>query len=458
MSCITGDETGLLKVWDVSKSSGASMKFSYGAQSRSRGIAAMCWNNSTTSQVLFATNDGNISLFDLKDELILSTVQRDVVPATPNAMSVFHGSSDKVVVVTKDGRIVVTDWANPSDEDTRTTLYGGGPVEAVQVNRKHGLVMMGGRDNDLQVWDLNSERTDAPFFQAENVQDHVLEVPYPVYVTGACVVHPKVFGVCTAYHEVRFYDARVSGRPVQEFKIDREIQRRPTSMLQWNANKYVIGEASGDVHLYDTRRGFASRAKLRGGVGSVRSMVKHPAGYQLLGVVGLDRKARIYHVPTGKLLQTIYLKQKGQSILFDKGTPFTDNRESYQHVTNTNKKGEENFKLGNEFWDDMDPVGDDFVPKQPGDPEEAATKKSGRPSQGAGDSQGDARSKYLEAEAKRADQLLLGAAGPSAASGGMKLKLRGNTAGAGSPLSAIADPSSNEEVMAQGAGRQKRQR
>ena len=277
--------------------------------------------------------------------------------ATANALSVMDG---KAVVVSKAGTICVSEWETPQQSDVADAhhLTVGSPVEAVQIHRKHGLVCLGGQDNDLAVWNLRSDR-DEPIFKAKNIQDHVLEVPFPIYVTGACIVTPNIFGVTTAYHDVRFYDSRVSERPVQEFKIEREIQRRPTSMMQWNCNKFVIGEASGDVHLYDTRRGFASRAKLRGGVGSVRCMVKHPSGYQLLGVVGLDRKARIYHVPTGKLLQTIYLKQKGQSILFDKGVPFVDDREVYNGLQNSKVPEKKNI-LGAAFWDEMDPVQDEF--------------------------------------------------------------------------------------------------
>ncbi|EPY26041.1 ribosome biogenesis protein NSA1 [Angomonas deanei] len=166
------------------------------------------------------------------------------------------------------------------------------------------MVAVGGENNDLMVYNLAAQDVSTPVFKARNVQDHVLDVPYPVYIVGTCVINPFVFGTTTAYHQVRFYDSRASERPVQEFEISREIERRPTCMLQWNSNKFLIGEASGDVHLYDTRRGFTSRAKLRGGVGSVKSMCKHPAGHQLLSVTGLDRKVRLYHVPTGKLLQT----------------------------------------------------------------------------------------------------------------------------------------------------------
>ena len=146
---------------------------------------------------------------------------------------------------------------------------------------------------------------------------------------------------------------------MQEFEIDREIQRRPTTLLQWNSNKFLIGEASGDVHLYDTRRGFASRAKLRGGVGSVRHMVKHPQGHQILAVAGLDRKARLFHVPTGKMVMSMYTKQKATCVLLDQNLPLADNTAAFSGVANT-KQPKKADLLGDDVWDDMEPIIDEF--------------------------------------------------------------------------------------------------
>ena len=324
MSCITGDDTGLVKVFDISKASGSELKFSYGSQCRERGIAAFTWTSRDTTQALCNMCDGTVSLFDMKSQLFLSTVKIGAVAATASGLGVIR---DELVVVQKDGAIVFTHW-DPAKSEQRRVLVGSGPVEGVHINRRYGLIACGGKENNLCVWSADAERAE-PLFCAKNVRDHVLDVPFPVYVTGTCVVSSHVFCAVTAYHEVRFYDRRVSERPVQEYPISREIERRPTAVMQWNCNKFLIGEASGDIHLYDTRRGFASRAKLRGGTGSVRCMVKHPAGYQLLAAVGLDRKARIYHVPTGKLLSTLYLKQKGTAVLLDNQQPFADASGSY---------------------------------------------------------------------------------------------------------------------------------
>ncbi|EPY24505.1 ribosome biogenesis protein NSA1 [Angomonas deanei] len=305
MTCVTGDETGLIKIWDISKSSGATLKYSFGDQQRERSIMGMCWLDSDTSSVAFSSKDGTLSLFDIKSKIITDTKKINFCSAVSSSLAAVKG---KVVVVSKEGQFGIYD--NQLNEKAQFTISS--PIDSTHIHRKYEMVAVGGENNDLMVYNLAAQDVSTPVFKARNVQDHVLDVPYPVYIVGTCVINPFVFGTTTAYHQVRFYDSRASERPVQEFEISREIERRPTCMLQWNSNKFLIGEASGDVHLYDTRRGFTSRAKLRGGVGSVKSMCKHPAGHQLLSVTGLDRKVRLYHVPTGKLLQTFFCEATSQ--------------------------------------------------------------------------------------------------------------------------------------------------
>ncbi|RNF03740.1 ribosome biogenesis protein NSA1 [Trypanosoma rangeli] len=352
MACVTGDDTGLVKVWDVSRSLGATVAFSYGEQSRKRGIAAMCWMDNSTTKLVFSMNDGVVSVLDLEERVLMQSKNMRLVAGLPSGLAFVK---EKLVMASNDGKILIAD----ESFEGSNIFECNGPVEAFHIHRKFGMFAMGGKDNDLCVYDVSAQNVSVPVFKAKNVRDHVLDVPYPVYVAGACIINPFVFCTTTAYHQVRFYDRRSSERPVQEYQISREIGRRPTTLMQWNCNKFLIGEASGDIHLYDTRRGFASRAKLRGGVGSVRSMTKHPAGHQLLGVAGLDRKARIYHVPTGKLLMTMYAKQKVSSILFDRHLPLADNMGAFSGIANS-KQPSKFSTLGDEVWDNMDPVVDDI--------------------------------------------------------------------------------------------------
>lgn len=352
MTCVTGDETGLIKVWDISKSSGSTQIFSYGEQSRNRCISGMCWVDSETTTIASSTKDGFVTLLNIKEKTVSCSKNIGIVACLPSSMSFMK---KKLVIADSSGLIKVFN----DDFSECNEIEGNGPVDACHMHRKYGIVGLGGKDNNLCVYDISNERNNSLIFKAQNPKDHVLDVPFPIFVTGVCIMNPFVFATCSAYHEVRFYDRRASNRAVQEFEISREIDRRPTALMQWNSNKFLIGEASGDVHLYDTRRGFTSRAKLRGGTGSVRGMAKHPAGHQILGVTGLDRKARLYHVPTGKLLMTLYTKQKCNCILLDKKMPLMDNISSFSGVVNR-KKASDNEKVNSGIWDDMDPVVDEF--------------------------------------------------------------------------------------------------
>lgn len=402
MTCVTGDDTGLVKVWDITRSSAASLKHTFGSQSRTRGVASMCWVDKSTTDLLACGMDGIVRRYDGRGGLVRGQAVLKVQPATAAAMNVV---GQRLVVVGKTGRLAVVkclDESHAADDDAAdddagarllrpwqpswghaaagrdasqaetdeeegdgASLLLGYPgqeapvsIDAVHIHRRFQLMATAGKDTQLAIWDVASERFDKPLFLAANVRDHVLDVPYPVYNTGVCIVSSHVFCVCTAFHQVRFYDRRASERPVQEFPIAREIQRRPTSIVQWNSNKFLIGEASGDIHLYDTRRGFASRAKMRG-VGSVRHIVKHPAGYAIIAAIGLDRKVRIYHVPTGKLLSETYIKQQGTCALLAQDAPFLDDVASYTGVVNA-KAPETTKGLGDALWDTMVPVTDDF--------------------------------------------------------------------------------------------------
>lgn len=352
MSCVTGDETGLIKVWDISRSSGATVRFAYGEQDRRKAVMSMCWLDSSTNSISVSLKDGSLNLMNIDDKKIIRTKNVGIVAELSSSMAYMK---EKLVLVGSKGDIGLFDL----ELNELRKINGRGAVDASHLNRKYGMLAVGGKDNNLSVYDMNGDDITEPVFCAENKRDHVLDVPFPVYLTGTCIMNPFVFCCCSAYHEVLFYDRRASNRAIQEFEIAREIDKRPTKLLQWNCNKFLIGEASGDVHLYDTRRGFSSRAKLRGGTGSVRSMAKHPAGHQILGVAGLDRKARLYHVPTGKLLMSLYTKQKCNCVLLDKNMPLTDNVSAFSGIANTKRKAS-GSSVSSEIWDDMDPVIDEF--------------------------------------------------------------------------------------------------
>lgn len=404
---ITGDDNGLVKVWDLTKPSPVP-KVTFGQQTPGRAVQALCWSDRDCTQVIASFADGTTIALPTtpdaakRDNAVLAVDRGGISAASASSMAVV---GDRLIMVTKDDGVFGLDIEtgtkdkclfnyrppkerrcpgdrNPDElsiedqeimfaggRETTATLKPSTIIEASHIHRKFSLVATGGKNNDLCVWDIShsavqrgsSKKDTPPLFMAENVDSHVLGVAYPTYVTGCCIVDYHVFTTVTAYHQVRFYDRRLGRKPVQEFAIDREISRRPTAVLQWNSNKYLIGEAGGDVHLYDTRRGFSSRAKLRGADGSIRSISKHPDGLPLVATAGLDRTARIFHVPTGKQIQQMHLKQMGTCCLLSRGSPAqllgAVGNEAADWVTAGNSK--QNAAAFTQ-WDDLMPVADDI--------------------------------------------------------------------------------------------------
>lgn len=81
------------------------------------------------------------------------------------------------------------------------------------------MIATGGKENDLQIWDLN--RPEAPVFRARNVKPNFLELRVPVWVSDICFPDastPSLVSVATRHGHVRLYDARIENRrrPVRE--------------------------------------------------------------------------------------------------------------------------------------------------------------------------------------------------------------------------------------------------
>ena len=92
---------------------------------------------------------------------------------------------------------------------------------------ERSLVATGGRENDLQLWDLH--RTDAgPKFRARNVKNNFLDIRVPIWISDICFpdsLSPAQVCVVSRHSHVRLYDTREGGqqrRPVRELEFPEE--------------------------------------------------------------------------------------------------------------------------------------------------------------------------------------------------------------------------------------------
>jgi ribosome biogenesis protein NSA1 len=133
--------------------------------------------------------------------------------------------------------------------------------------------------------------------------------------------------VGTAYKQVRLYDVRESSKTRRPTATTPEglLEYRVMSLCQVDDYQLVVGDAVGDIYSLDIRSlgrnpksaPNKNMGRYVGPAGSIRQMKKHPT-LPRLAAVGLDRMLRIYDTNKRKLLDCVYLKQRLNSVLFDK--------------------------------------------------------------------------------------------------------------------------------------------
>lgn len=81
----------------------------------------------------------------------------------------------------------------------------------------------GGKENDLKIWNLESEKPSVPVFIAKNIRHDFLELRVPVWIQDL-VFMPQtsdIVATCSRYGHVRLYDAKANrkNRPVVDIKF-----------------------------------------------------------------------------------------------------------------------------------------------------------------------------------------------------------------------------------------------
>jgi len=200
------------------------------------------------------------------------------------------------------------------------------------------LVAVGGKELDLQIWDLDNPQE--PVFRAKNVRPDFLELRVPVWISDIAFLSKDAVAVCSRYGHIRKYE--ISGS-----------QRRPTADLIWkekdeeqtctaicaiNSNQVVVGTSTGKLALWDFRHGEGYRGlirKYKGCTGAIKGLY-HVPGTQYFGAVGLDRHLRIYTIKDQKPCYNLYLKSKLNGLLLT--ADFDPEAESEKNKPSTSGK------------------------------------------------------------------------------------------------------------------------
>ena len=339
-----GAETGLLKGVCINPKMNITKNFSnMHSLERKHEITAMSWGNEEQSEILLGLRGGNVRAFDLVDKSFTCNFEAQESPLSGRLVGVVR-ADDCLVTASEFGTVQV--WRDPkvvfnsidvelslTQKKVKNNQFKDDEEKEkhlVQMKKEKSLLKMklvpqsskivtGGKEHDLQIWDLNKSLSE-PIFRAKNVPNDKLELRVPIWVSDFCFpdnTSSDSIAAVTRYGDIRLYDTR-------------NEQRRPVLKLDWpeevltaisstpSSHEILVGTATGHLALYDIRMDKKGmKKKFRGCSGGIRSIDCHPVHYYF-AVVGLDRFLKLYDFNQPKPLQKMYLKSKLSHVLMSK--------------------------------------------------------------------------------------------------------------------------------------------
>jgi len=181
------------------------------------------------------------------------------------------------------------------------------------------IIGVGGKEVELQVWDLT--RPETYVFRAKNVRPDMLCLRQEVWVSDLTFTSKDTVAVCSRHGQIRLYDLRTEKRrPVMELCWDEE-QVANTAIASVEEQQVIVGTSGGKMGLWDFRAGQGYKGLVRkygGCVGAVKDIATSP-GNKYFCAVGLDRFLRVWRVGQGGKLAThkMYLKSRLNSVLMN---------------------------------------------------------------------------------------------------------------------------------------------
>ncbi|XP_059093763.1 WD repeat-containing protein 74-like [Tigriopus californicus] len=391
-NAFVGCETGLLKGVSINPKCNISKNFhNLKCLNKEEEITALAFaDRAHESEILLGLRNGSIRVFDTNELSIAQSLQGPTLPISP-VVGVARTSDDTLVSAWQNGVVRVWKYQDeleilPIDVEIRSSAkwksrnFASEEDEMKHLcslkidrhlcqmvahpNQRH-LMATGGKENDLQVWDLN--RPEAPVFRARNVPLDSLQLRVPVWVSGVCFPDPlssQLVSYVNRHGHVRLYDLRISHqrRPVANLFFPEEALTAISAST--DPNQVIVGTSKGQMALFDFRKEFKGTQgmfrKFKGCVGAIRSIDCATNGY--FASVGLDRFLRVYHVDRKKVVHTMYLKSRLNRVVLRKDfDPCQMNEEQEKEEAQMNE-------LENKGDDDIQIIED--IKEEPGEEEE----------------------------------------------------------------------------------------
>lgn len=279
-----GAETGILKGVSINPKANLAKNFhNLKALQKSDEITALNWNNEEKTELLLGLRNQTVKIFDLNDKMFIQSLdcssEEDgshgpivgvcrasdsvLVTATRSGVVRVWKASDNPVLIKPidyelecSGKLKRNQFEKEEEREKHlATLKAGRELVVMKHSRMSpNLIATGGKENDLQIWDL--ENLDKPTFRAKNVRPDFLELRVPVWITGIAYPDPTshhLLSTSSRHGHIRLYDLRISGqrRPVRELEWP---EAAITSMSATNdPNQVLVGTNVGELALFDFR-------------------------------------------------------------------------------------------------------------------------------------------------------------------------------------------------------------
>eukprot|EP01060_Flectonema_neradi_P005497 TRINITY_DN13665_c0_g1_i1.p1 TRINITY_DN13665_c0_g1~~TRINITY_DN13665_c0_g1_i1.p1 ORF type:complete len:419 (+),score=78.49 TRINITY_DN13665_c0_g1_i1:72-1259(+) len=353
MACIIGDETGLLKVCDLSRASLPKVAYQCGMQDRETAIMGLTVGRKDGEYVA-VHNDGSVTLLRGAEGGVMPThdtpIEGTILPcATPSSLY-FNQSNCELSSIDDEGNVFTARLDETSDGFELSPLRSftvKGPVSAVAFFLYNDKVCLavGGRQNDTSVYNIQDG---SKMWQAKELPHCSLGLRQKVFPAAVCLLGNNELFVATGHQELRRYDLESKGkkaRPLSNWCPEWLATVRFFCAVPdpRDAESVYLADNTGSVYLVNVVKEKLVM-KFKGISGCAREISPHPTLPFIL-TAGLSRRIYVHDVNTGKLVTELYLKQRLNVAKFLPADPFLD---KFTHTEKGTTPDE-----ANELWMDI---------------------------------------------------------------------------------------------------------
>ena len=272
-TCVTGDDTGLVK--HVGLRQGVELR-RWGVQAAGAGVCRLSWGPGDDEGLCGAgLQTGAVRFWDTGAEGADAASCEYAAPedSPPAAIVGLRAVGTRVVACGADACVRVWQWSAPTvgggaADAPLLSFQAGKRAAAADVADDGARLVTGGREADLSVWDL--ERGEASF-KARNLPNDNLDLAVPIWTTDARFVPqlPNALVAATGFvqfrlrGEVRLYDV-LAGRRPQARNMAQMGEEAISALGCTPDGRYVIaGSVSGGLCRLDLRKNLQSHSANR---------------------------------------------------------------------------------------------------------------------------------------------------------------------------------------------------